>query len=133
MSNHRNFFKMQCVYKRRQVVRIDYGRVAGPWRIRIGIVVSSTIGDRAIVLCKLCDLIGPITAIAQRSVNKDYGHAGTLRHIVESDAVSNAGRMDLRFSCVFLRKTVTGEQPEDCSENQNAKIDGTASRHYAPL
>src|SRR5215469_10097956 len=133
MSNHRNFSKMQCVYKCRQVVRIHYCRVAVPWRIHIGIVVSSTIGDCAIMLCKRRDLIGPITAIAQRSVNKDHGHAGTLSHIVECDTVSNAGRMDLRVDCVFLRKAAAGMQPEDCSKNQNAKIDGTDSWHYAPL
>jgi hypothetical protein len=42
------------------------------------IVVSATVGDRAKVLGKRRDLIGPVTAIAQRPMNKDHRHTRAL-------------------------------------------------------
>jgi hypothetical protein len=97
MSNHDHFPKAQRTYKLCEVVRIYYRRVAGPGRIRIGMVVPSAIRDRAIGLGKRPDLISPVTTVAQRSMNKDCGHACALIHVVQCDAVSDAGRMDPRF------------------------------------
>src|SRR5262249_27790719 len=122
---------MQLMYERSEVVRVHHSRVAGPWRIRVGIVVPSAVGDRSIVLAKRSDLIGPISAIAQRSMNKDHRHARALIHIVQCDVVSDAGRTDLWLSSVFLRNAAGHDDRKDCSEDQNARIDATGSWHFA--
>ena len=94
----------------REIFRIHRRGVTGTGRIHIGIVVPPAVSDRAIVLGKGTHLIGPVTAIAQRSVNKDYRHARALIHIVQCDAVPNIGCSDDWRIGVLWRGTMGRQQ-----------------------
>src|SRR5690348_5253698 len=95
VADDHDLAKAKRVNKSSKVFSINHSGVARPRRIFIGIVVAPAVSNRTIVFGKCADLICPVAAITQRSVNKDHRRSLALFHIMQDDAMANIGSSDL--------------------------------------
>lgn len=75
-----------------RILCINGSGISGTARIVIRVVVPSAVSNRAVALCELANLIGPISAIAQRPVYENHGGSFPQINGVQSDAIADIDR-----------------------------------------
>jgi len=96
MSDDDDFAEMQRVDEGGEILRVDDGGITGPGGILIGEIVAAAVSDGAETEGERADLIGPVSAVAERAVNEDHGSSVALVRVVQSDTAADVDGADLR-------------------------------------
>src|SRR5260370_22182458 len=113
MTDHHNLAEVERVDEGRRILRVHEGGVAPAGRINVRIVVAPTVRDRPIMFGERAELVGPVPAVAQRTVDEDHGRSFALFHVVQCDAVPNIGCSDDRRIGVLLHGAMGRELGEN--------------------
>src|SRR5438270_260645 len=130
MPDQYHLAQMECVDKRCKILRIRHCGIAGLRRIIVWIVIAATVSDGSVVPRKWPNLIGPVAAIAQRSMHEDHRDAPTLFYVVQGDSVTDVGCENVRCWSTDLRECATGEKGES-NRKAEKTINLTSQAHSA--
>ena len=89
VTNHHDSAEMERADECCQILRINYSRITGALRIRVRIVVAPAVRNRPIAFGERANLIRPVSAIAQRTVDENDRCSFPLVDIVPRDASAN--------------------------------------------
>ncbi|MGA7926974.1 MAG: hypothetical protein WCA20_13415 [Candidatus Sulfotelmatobacter sp.] len=113
VTDHYNVAEVECVDQRGEILRVHDGGVARAGRIEVRIIVPPTVCDRPIMFGKRPELVRPVSAVAQRTVDENYRCSSTLFHVMQRDAVPNIGCSDDWRTGVLWRGTMARRQGEN--------------------